>query len=53
MYDLAYRTTLHAAMSPIPIVGFNRAYYLLVGQVTSEVTLAVYGAIYPKIRIEQ
>jgi hypothetical protein len=52
MQGPAYPVTYHAVMSPILIVGINRVYYLLVRQVTSEVTLAGFGAIYPIIRIE-
>ena len=40
-------------VKPIPTVGLNRALYLLVWQVTSGVTLAAYGAIYPIIGTEQ
>ena len=52
MQGPAYPVAYHVAMSPVPIVGLNRAHYSLVWQVTSEVTLAGFGAIYPKIRIE-
>ncbi len=48
MQGPAYPVTYHAVMSPILIVGINRAHYLLVWRVTSEVTLAGFGAIYPQ-----
>lgn len=48
MQGPAYPVTYHVVMSPIPIIGINRACYLLVGQVTSEVTLAGFGVIYPQ-----